>query len=334
MNQHPEPGLQHAEPSSPLVYLGQVSDRFLEDVPCNICGSIEAHVLQPSTYDIDALKATDLTRTFSSSSDEKLNHRLVACARCGLQYVSPRLRADAVLEGYTGGSDELFVSQARGREITFGKGLDLIQRAWKRRPGRLLDVGTGGGSFPFIASKRGWQAEGCEPNRWLCDWALENYNLPIRPGTVFEQSYPPGSFDVVTLWDVLEHTPDPKREVRETHRLLRENGLLVINYPDIGSWIARLMGRSWVFLLDVHLYYFTRGTIRKLLEDAGFDVVLIRPHFQRLGCAYVLQRAIPYIGASARLLVRLVRSLRLAEWQVPYWMGQTLVIARKRPTIN
>jgi hypothetical protein len=60
---------------------------------------------------------------------------------------------------------------------------------------------------------------------------------------------------------------------------LKEDGLLVINYPDIGSWIARLMGRSWVFLLDVHLYYFTRATIHKLLDDAGFDVVCMRPHF-------------------------------------------------------
>src|SRR5688572_26540329 len=88
------------------LYLSDVSDGLLESVPCNICGSIEAHVLQPPTYDIDSLKPTDLTTTFSSSSDEKLNHRLVACARCGLQYVSPRLRADAVLEGYSRGSDE------------------------------------------------------------------------------------------------------------------------------------------------------------------------------------------------------------------------------------
>ena len=115
-----------------------------------------------------------------------------------------------MLEGYAGGSDEQFVSQAAGREITFNKCLDLIERAWKRAPGRLLDIGTGGGSFPYIASKRGWQADGCEPNRWLCEWAFKNYGLAIRPGTVFEQRYPSESYDVVTLWDVLEHTPDPK----------------------------------------------------------------------------------------------------------------------------
>jgi hypothetical protein len=144
----------------------------------------------------------------------------------------------------------------------------------------------------------------------------------------------PGSFDVVSLWDVLEHTPAPKAEVLETHRLLKENGLLVVNYPDIGSWIARMMGRSWVFLLDVHLYYFTRATIRKLLEDAGFEVVRIRPHFQRLGLGYVLRRASPYVGAPARWAERVLTTLGLAQRQVPYWMGQTLVLARKRPTIN
>ncbi len=311
-----------------------VSDISLESVPCNICGSIESNVLQPAKYDIDTLADTDLTRTFSSSSDEPLNHRLVACARCGLQYVSPRLRSDAVLEGYVAGSDEQFVSQNRGREITFGRSLDMIERLWNRAPGRLLDIGTGGGSFPFMASKRGWKVEGCELNHWLCDWAMANYGLRIRQGTVFDQRYPSKAFDVVTLWDVLEHTPDPQKEVREAHRLLNANGLLVINYPDIGSWIARLMGRSWVFLLDVHLYYFTRATIRRLLEDAGFEVVCIRPHFQRLALGYVLRRASPYVGAPARGAEWLLRKMGLGERQVPYWMGQTQVVARKRETVN
>jgi SAM-dependent methyltransferase len=244
------------------------------------------------------------------------------------------LRADAVLEGYAAGTDEQFVSQARGREMTFGKSLDVIERIWSRRPGRLLDIGTGGGSFPFMAAKRGWKAEGCEPNRWLCEWALKNYGLPIRPGTVFDQNYAASSYDVVTMWDVLEHTPDPKTEIRETHRLLKEDGLLVVNYPDIGSWIARAMGRSWVFLLDVHLYYFTRATIRKLLEDVGFEIVNVRPHYQRLALGYVLHRATPYVGAPARVAERVFRSFGIGDMQVPYWMGQTLVIARKRAIVN
>jgi 2-polyprenyl-3-methyl-5-hydroxy-6-metoxy-1,4-benzoquinol methylase len=299
----------------------------LEDVACNLCGSQARTVLRPA---VDASAGiADLAKTFSSSSNERLTQQLVSCEECGLQYVSPRLRAQAVIDGYAEGTDEQFVSQALGRELTFRKCLDLIERAWNRPPGRLLDIGTGGGSFPHVAATRGWKAEGCEPNRWLCEWARSNYGLPIRPGTVFEQDYPSDFFDVVTLWDVLEHTPDPRKEIAEAHRLLAADGLLVVNYPDIGSWIARLMGNSWVFLLDVHLYYFTRSTIARLLEDSGFAVVTIRPHFQRLGLSYILQRATPYAGLVARMASSLATALRIGERQVPYWMGQTLVIARK-----
>ena len=335
MNSSSQEGAGDSRPLSPSpLSFSSTVDAFLETVACNICGSQESRVLHPATYESHAEVDRDLSRTFSSSSDERLNHRLVACADCGLQYVSPRIRAEAVLEGYVEGSDEQFVSQARGRELTFNRSLDVIERIWNAPRGRLLDIGTGGGAFPYVASQRGWKADGCEPNRWLCQWAFDNYGLPVRPGTVFEQNYPPGSYDVVTLWDVIEHTPDPKTEVLETHRLLKENGLLVINYPDIGSWIARLMGRSWVFLLDVHLYYFTRATIRKLLEDAGFEIVRVRPHLQRLALGYVLHRSRPYLGLAARVAERIVRVMRMAEWQVPYWMGQTLVIARKRPLVS
>jgi hypothetical protein len=98
--------------------------------------------------------------------------------------------------------------------------------------------------------------------------------------------------------------------------------------------MARLMGRSWVFLLDVHLYYFTRATITKLLEDAGFELISIRPHFQRLGLAYIVYRATPYVGFPMRFAQRVVTSLGIGGWQVPYWLGQTLVIARRRAAIN
>ena len=302
---------------------------LLEEIPCNLCGSTDVRVLQEA-QDVIPGDASALTDTFSSSSDERLKHQLVACTECGLQYVSPRLRADAVLEGYAGGSDEPFVSQARGRELTFGKCLDIIERVWRGPRGRILDIGTGNGSFLHVASKRGWRTDGCEPNRWLCEWAKEHYHLTVRPGTVFDQRYRANSFDVVTLWDVLEHTPDPKMEITEAQRLLKEDGLLVVNYPDIGSWIARLMGRSWVFLLDVHLYYFTRTTIAKLLTNSGLEVVAMRPHYQRLSLGYILRRSEPYVGQPARLAGRLAAATRLSGLHVPYWMGQRLVIARKR----
>ena len=307
-----------ADPGPTTVY---------ETVACNLCGGSDVRVIYPAAERL----TDDLVEEFKSSSDEPLRDRLVACRACGLQYVSPRLRPDLIMAGYQEGTDERFVSQAAARERTFGRCLDILEEHAATR-GRLLDVGTAAGSFLHIAAQRGWDVQGCEPNRWLCEWGRKRYGLDIREGTIFDQRYPDGSFDVVTLWDVLEHTPDPLGLLQECGRVLKVGGLLVVNYPDIGSWVARLMGRRWVFLLSVHLYYFTRQTMTRLLDRAGFDVAAMRPHIQLLELDYVLSRAEPAAGWLARGCRSVTSTLGLSQQHTPYWIGQTLTVARRAST--
>ena len=300
---------------------------LLESVPCNFCGTNDFKVIYAPRY--EAAKPEEILNTFRSSGDEVLLDQLVQCKNCGLQYLNPRLKADVVLEGYGAGTDEAFISQAAGRERTFAKSLKVIEK-FKQQHGRLLDVGTAGGSFLSEAQKAGWDVAGCEPNRWLCDWGNKHYGLKIVPGTIFNMGLPDASFDVVTLWDVLEHTPDPKSVLTECVRVLKPSGLLVVNYPDIHSSIARLMGRRWVFLLSVHLYYFTNETLKKMLESVGFKQVARRRHWQTLELGYILFRMEAYLGGFARVLGRFAKTLHTSTWQVPYWMGQILVIAEKK----
>ncbi len=299
-----------------------------ETIACNLCGSMDHRVVYPAA----PRQTTDFATEFRSSADGPLTEPLVACSKCGLQFVNPRLRQGLILDGYREGSDERFVSQARARERTFASSLARIER--RVRTGRLLDVGTAAGSFLHVAAKRGWRVSGCEPNRWMCDWGRTHYGLQLDSGTLPEQRYADHAFDVVTLWDVLEHDGDPTRLLQECHRVLAHGGYLVVNYPDIGSWIARLMGRRWVFLLSGHLFYFTRRTVRDLLHRVGFDVLEIRPHIQWLELRYVLLRAEGRAGVIPRVLGALVSWLGLSSSQVPYWIGQTFVIARRRPQVG
>jgi SAM-dependent methyltransferase len=132
----------------------------------------------------------------------------------------------------------------------------------------------------------------------------------------------------VTVWDVLEHDSNPLALLRECRRILKPGGLIVVNCPDIGSWIARLMGRRWLMLVSTHLYYFTRQTLGELLRRAEFDVLKVRPHVQWLEMDYVLRRAEPVAGGVARFFNRVASTLGLSRWHVPYWLGQTLVVAR------
>ncbi len=255
--------------------------------------------------------------------------QLVQCRRCGLRYLNPRLPPEKILAGYSAGSDENFISQASAREKTFERCLEAIEKVNPSR-GRILDVGTAGGSFLQTAKKRGWEVSGCEPNRWLCDWARDHYGLSIHPGTLSDlPDSLKGSFDVVTFWDVLEHVSDPKSTLRECSLFLKPSGILAINYPDIGSWISRGMGRRWVFLLSVHLTYFSRNTLDRLLRETGFTPLRWQPHIQQLELDYLLQRLNAYSPFLSKIGLSCARFLHLGKLRIPYWLGQTLVLAKR-----
>jgi SAM-dependent methyltransferase len=300
---------------------------MMEEVSCNLCGETQTDIVYEATRDPRGVR--DTATTYRASGDELLVDRLVRCRNCGLEYISPRPRGSDIVQAYSQGDDPTYVSQVKGRERTFAAALADIESLQPRR-GRLLDVGTAAGAFLAVARDRGWQVEGCEPNRWLADWGSKHYGLTIRPGELFDQDFAAGSFDVVTLWDVIEHTPDPSRVIAHAATLLGPGGLLVVNYPDRGSWLARALGRKWPFLSSVHLYYFTRRTMERLLRQHGCEVVRMRPHIQRLELDYLLHRGevvSPALSKSARAVAR---GLGLSRHLMPYWIGQTFVAARHR----
>ena len=298
----------------------------LEVVACNLCGADEAETVYEARYQPG--QPRDLVRTFRASGDELLIDRLVRCRRCGLEYVSPRPEGGAIVAAYSAGDDPDYISQVEARRRTFDAALARIEAMCPGK-GRLLDVGTAAGAFLAAARDRGWDVEGCEPNRWMAKWGSEYFRVPIRAGELFDQDYRPASFDVITLWDVIEHTPDPARVLRAVRQLLKPNGLLIVNYPDRGSWLARLMGRRWPFLSSVHLYYFTRDTIATMLTRHGFDLLAVRPHVQWLELDYLLSRGDVINRALSRASRAIVRPLGLAHRHVPYWIGQTFVAARR-----
>jgi SAM-dependent methyltransferase len=242
------------------------------------------------------------------------------------------LRSDVILASYVGGEDPVYVSQMEARERTFALALARIERL-TGGPGSLLDVGTAAGGFLAAAQRRGWRAEGCEPNRWLAAWGSRQYGVRIRPGSLFEQNYEPQQFDVITLWDVIEHTTDPKTTLERCRTLLKPGGMLVVNYPDIGSWIARALGRRWLFLTSVHLHYFDRATIRRLLEATGFEVAQMRPHVQRLELDYILTRASILSQGLSNVARRAVSAVGMERAHIPYWLGQTFVAAKRTKSV-
>jgi len=140
------------------------------------------------------------------------------------------------------------------------------------KKGNLLDVGAATGFFIDIAGKLGWKAEGLEVSSYAAGIAREK-GLNISQGELKDCDFKNKSFDVITLWDVLEHLPEPDSDMRIISKILKPNGILAINTPDAGSFYACILGQRWhLFVPPEHINYFTKKSIILFLEKNGFCV--------------------------------------------------------------
>lgn len=300
------------------------ADARLEYVHCNLCGADDYSVVY------DALsQAPPSEEHFSASGNEVLTDRVVKCKRCGLVYVNPRLKGERIVEGYSSAEDETYVSQSSGRMATFVSGVKLLER-FRPEKGKMLDVGCAAGFFVKAAKERGWDAMGVEPSHWLAKYGRDKLHVDARQGTIHTLKLPANSVDVITFWDVLEHVPDPTADLKEAHRILKPGGLLVVNYPNFGSNLAKIAGRKWWFLLSVHLWYFTPKTIDEILKRNGFQPSFTKRHWQKLTLGYLVFRLQPYSKLVYRMANAVVGGLHLQNQQMTYYASQSIVVAKKK----
>jgi len=308
----------------------QANKSFFETVACPLCNCRKFEVIRPGRFPA-VLSEQFLREVYRSSSDAKLFEQVVRCLNCQLVYLNPRLKASQIIEAYAQGEDSRHVSQDPMRIRTFTVALQQLRRAYKlgrSKAARVLDIGCASGAFLVAARKLGLQGVGIEPNRWLARYGRTRYRLDVRPGVLADYHFPNESFSLATLWDVIEHVPRPAEELKATHRVLKKEGILVVNYPDYQSLPARLLGKKWPFWLSAHLTYYSPETIKRQLERCGFTVLSLKPHWQTLELGYILQRITPYFGLAA-FLKRFVKRLGLSAVPIKYWIGQTQVVARK-----
>jgi SAM-dependent methyltransferase len=245
--------------------------------------------------------------------------------------LNPRLRPDLIVDSYAEGEDAAFVEQDAMRIRTFTAALRRLSKKYGlalSAETKALDIGCAGGAFLRAARDLELSAIGVEPSKWLSEHARSKHGLDVRTGTLSDHSFPEEYFDLITLWDVIEHLPDAGAELKQIHRLIKPDGLLVVNYPDFGSFIAQMLGKKWPFLLSVHLVYYTPQTIRKQLLKSGFEISDIRMHWQTLELGYILKRMTAYFP-FVRFFGYAVEKIGLGSLPVKYWMGRTQVIAKK-----
>jgi 2-polyprenyl-3-methyl-5-hydroxy-6-metoxy-1,4-benzoquinol methylase len=299
-----------------------------EDIPCNLCGAHNAALLFPSTLTNASLDAADLRCT---SSAYGVHPPIVRCNVCGLVYANPRWDSSLVNKSYSVVEDPTYVEEREGRVLTFSRNLAPFEElvAPNSPTRRLLDVGCHIGVMIELAQARGWEAWGVEPSVWAAEQA-RTHSLRVITGTLGDGQIPENYFDVVTMWDVIEHLTDPASEIRNVHRVLWSGGIFAIHTIDIESLFARVMGKRWPWLMEMHLYYFSPRTLSKMLSQNGFRVIRFSAQGRYLRLGYFVTRVEPYNKRIYRALDALVARLNRASVAIPVNFGDLFTLyARK-----
>lgn len=136
---------------------------------------------------------------------------------------------------------------------------------------RALDCGAGGGEFTYLMASRGYRMTGIEPNDGYREFARREYAVDLRAGTLDDVDFAPGEFDLITMFHVLEHVPDPAAALRRLGGWLRPGGHLYIEVPNALTAVSspsNLYHRA-------HLYYFAAAPLASLAERAGLIPALV-----------------------------------------------------------
>ena len=209
------------------------------------------------------------------------DYSYVECSSCGFRRKDSLPTADEEAGLY---QDDYY--NDRGLQVDLDAQSRLMRRLIERRveklselnggPGRLLDVGAGTGLFMEAGMRAGWVAEGVDISAAAVSMARQITSANVIQGGL-DDVPPKGDFDAVTMWDVLEHLGDPRAALARVRTLLRPEGLVGISFPNVGGLRSRLLGTRWrYFQREIgHISHFSPGTLRAILEQAGFVVVAI-----------------------------------------------------------
>jgi SAM-dependent methyltransferase len=226
----------------------------LREVPCNLCGSDD-----PAVF----LRGDGFS--------------YVKCRQCGLVYQNPQPVFEDLRKRYGGGYFEYELENDRNFFHLMQLGLRDI--GFHERPigafdnNCFLDVGCATGMLVQEMQDRGWDAQGVEICEPAARYGREKRGVRIFVGTLEDACFADNSFSVIHFSHLIEHVPNPLGLLSEVKRILTERGTAIVTTPNIRGFQARLFGAQWRSAITDHLTLFSKKTLKRMLERAGFLVV-------------------------------------------------------------
>ena len=204
---------------------------------------------------------------------EKRGEPFVRCVDCSLVLINPRPTRATVALTYDEKYSQNYINKAAKKLARSRRWVQRIARRFVPR-GRWLDVGCSAGFVVAAAEEAGFEAFGVELEAAAIDYGRRELGLVnLACGTLEAQHYPAAHFEVISLYDVIEHVPDLGATLTELARIVKAQGVIEIRTPDVGHWRTPKDLARWKEIKpSEHLYYFSRSTLQRLFATHGFEL--------------------------------------------------------------
>ncbi len=248
---------------------------------CELCGKEQFVLLfKGNMGDVDE----DRFAQYSNYND------ILQCEGCGLVVQKPLDDKAAV---FTKIRDEKYLDEKLGslnlqeKHIHFEMLVQTIREFSSLEGAAVLDVGANTGVFLRLLQRYGCKLYGLEPSVEAAEFASKTPGIVMQNAVLEDAVLPEQHFDIITMWDVIEHLYHPRADLARLFSKLKPGGKIFITTHDVGDWFAKVMGRHYPMLMYQHFFHFSKRTMSLMLQQTGFEIVGLNAHFKSWSVGYL-----------------------------------------------
>lgn len=268
-------------------------------------------------------------------------HTYFRCPQCDLVSTYPRPTPQVIKKHYQSkfkkGNYQMLKLYAQEYNNVYDDFLNRLEKRLKTykmnlKGKKLLDVGCFTGEFLKLAKKRGASVYGFEMQSEAVELANKTFKGRISQTDISGSNVPKRKFDIITLLAVIEHVNNPVKMIENALRMLKKGGVLMIETPDSGSFLANLMGKYWPPYRPIeHIHLFSQKSLEVLLKKNHQTELFFEPHWKSLPVGYVYNQLSNFGPVFYRMLKRFNFVIsKINDLTLPFYVGETIVIVRKK----
>ena len=252
--------------------------------------------------------------------------KILECKDCGLLYTTPRPNKDEIGKYYK--SDEYY-SHQENKEGFIPKVYEKVKSinlknkytiaTEKTRKGKILDIGCGVGDFLHTMEQHGWKGTGVEPSEEAKAIAKKRIKAQLLSSEE-QENLTEGSFDVITMWHVLEHVDALRWQIQQLYRLCKPGGRIIIALPNYKSYDGQYYKAAWAaYDVPRHLNHFNEETIIKIFEKSHLKHIKTKKlHWDAYYISYMsekyLHHSLPLLRGAIKGMISNCKARKSGEW--------------------